>query len=107
MKEDEKKPLDGQAREVGLNVDEQSFNTRARHAALVGVREREREDGDADDEKEQTRHDVAGVFFNALFNAAVHDLTQMTFGYSRDDIASFLPVYLDKKILNVDPFQWP
>ena len=34
-----------------------------------------------------------------------NDLTQMTFGYSRDDIASFLPVYLDKKILNVDPFQ--
>ena len=29
----------------------------------------------------------------------------MTFGYSRDDIASFLPVYLDKKILSVDPFQ--
>ena len=29
----------------------------------------------------------------------------MTFGYSRDDIASFLPVYLDKKILKVDPFQ--
>jgi phosphoenolpyruvate synthase/pyruvate phosphate dikinase len=29
----------------------------------------------------------------------------MTFGYSRDDIASFLPVYLEKKILNVDPFQ--
>jgi len=28
-----------------------------------------------------------------------------TFGYSRDDIASFLPVYLDKKILKVDPFQ--
>ena len=33
------------------------------------------------------------------------NLTQMTFGYSRDDIASFLPVYLDKKILKVDPFQ--
>ena len=33
------------------------------------------------------------------------DLTQMTFGYSRDDIASFLPVYLEKKILKVDPFQ--
>ena len=32
-------------------------------------------------------------------------LTQMTFGYSRDDIASFLPVYLEKKILKVDPFQ--
>ena len=29
----------------------------------------------------------------------------MTFGYSRDDIASFLPAYLDKKILKVDPFQ--
>ena len=29
----------------------------------------------------------------------------MTFGYSRDDIASFLPVYLEKKILSVDPFQ--
>jgi pyruvate,orthophosphate dikinase len=28
-----------------------------------------------------------------------------SFGYSRDDIASFLPVYLDKKILKVDPFQ--
>ena len=32
-------------------------------------------------------------------------MTQMTFGYSRDDIASFLPAYLEKKILNVDPFQ--
>ena len=29
----------------------------------------------------------------------------MTFGDSRDDIASFLPNYLDKKILKVDPFQ--
>jgi len=29
----------------------------------------------------------------------------MTFGYSRDDIASFLPSYLEKKILDVDPFQ--
>ena len=29
----------------------------------------------------------------------------LTFGYSRDDIASFLPVYLEKKILKVDPFQ--
>jgi pyruvate,orthophosphate dikinase len=29
----------------------------------------------------------------------------MTFGYSRDDIASFLPIYLEKKILKVDPFQ--
>ncbi|NYI48257.1 pyruvate, phosphate dikinase [Macellibacteroides fermentans] len=40
-----------------------------------------------------------------FFSFGTNDLTQMTFGYSRDDIASFLPVYLDKKILQVDPFQ--
>ena len=39
------------------------------------------------------------------FSFGTNDLTQMTFGYSRDDIASFLPAYLDKKILSVDPFQ--
>ena len=39
------------------------------------------------------------------FSFGTNDLTQMTFGYSRDDITSFLPVYLDKKILSVDPFQ--
>jgi len=39
------------------------------------------------------------------FSFGTNDLTQMTFGYSRDDIASFLPVYLEKKILKVDPFQ--
>ena len=39
------------------------------------------------------------------FSFGTNDLTQMTFGYSRDDIASFLPTYLDKKILKVDPFQ--
>ena len=39
------------------------------------------------------------------FSFGTNDLTQMTFGYSRDDIASFLPVYLDEKILKVDPFQ--
>ena len=39
------------------------------------------------------------------FSFGTNDLTQMTFGYSRDDIASFLPVCLDKKILKVDPFQ--
>ena len=39
------------------------------------------------------------------FSFGTNDLTQMTFGYSRDDIASFLPSYLDKKILSVDPFQ--
>ena len=35
------------------------------------------------------------------FSFGTNDLTQMTFGYSRDDIASFLPVYLEKKILKV------
>ena len=39
------------------------------------------------------------------FSFGTNDLTQMTFGYSRDDIATFLPVYLEKKILKVDPFQ--
>lgn len=39
------------------------------------------------------------------FSFGTNDLTQMTFGYSRDDIASFLPTYLEKKILSVDPFQ--
>jgi pyruvate,orthophosphate dikinase len=29
----------------------------------------------------------------------------MTFGYSRDDIGSFLPIYLEKNILKFDPFQ--
>jgi len=40
-----------------------------------------------------------------FFSFGTNDLTQMTFGYSRDDIASFLPIYLDKKILAADPFQ--
>ena len=39
------------------------------------------------------------------FSFGTNDLTQMTYGYSRDDIASFLPAYLEKKILKVDPFQ--
>ena len=39
------------------------------------------------------------------FSFGTNDLTQLTFGYSRDDIASFLPVYLENKILKVDPFQ--
>jgi pyruvate,orthophosphate dikinase len=40
-----------------------------------------------------------------FFSFGTNDLTQMTFGYSRDDIATFLPIYLDKKILKHDPFQ--
>ena len=40
-----------------------------------------------------------------FFSFGTNDLTQMTFGFSRDDIGSFLNDYLDKKILPVDPFQ--
>ena len=40
-----------------------------------------------------------------FFSFGTNDLTQMTFGYSRDDIGSFLPTYLDKNILKFDPFQ--
>ncbi|MDR1866613.1 MAG: pyruvate, phosphate dikinase [Bacteroidales bacterium] len=40
-----------------------------------------------------------------FFSFGTNDLTQMTFGYSRDDIGKFLPVYLEKNILKADPFQ--
>jgi pyruvate,orthophosphate dikinase len=40
-----------------------------------------------------------------FFSFGTNDLTQMTFGYSRDDIGSFLPVYLQKGLLKNDPFQ--
>jgi pyruvate,orthophosphate dikinase len=40
-----------------------------------------------------------------FFSFGTNDLTQMTFGFSRDDVASFLPVYLEKNILEVDPFK--
>ena len=40
-----------------------------------------------------------------FFSFGTNDLTQMTFGFSRDDIGGFLSDYLDKKILAVDPFQ--
>jgi pyruvate,orthophosphate dikinase len=40
-----------------------------------------------------------------FFSFGTNDLTQMTFGFSRDDIGGFLPDYLEKKILPVDPFQ--
>ncbi|MBN2744059.1 MAG: pyruvate, phosphate dikinase [Marinilabiliaceae bacterium] len=40
-----------------------------------------------------------------FFSFGTNDLTQMTFGYSRDDAAKFLPVYLSKGILKNDPFQ--
>ncbi|MDD3469487.1 MAG: pyruvate, phosphate dikinase [Thermoguttaceae bacterium] len=40
-----------------------------------------------------------------FFSFGTNDLTQMTFGFSRDDIGGFLPEYLDKKVLKADPFQ--
>lgn len=40
-----------------------------------------------------------------FFSFGTNDLTQMTFGFSRDDIGGFVPDYLDKRILPADPFQ--
>ncbi|HPA58105.1 MAG TPA: pyruvate, phosphate dikinase, partial [bacterium] len=40
-----------------------------------------------------------------FFSFGTNDLTQMTFGYSRDDSGKFLKDYIDKKILTIDPFQ--
>ena len=40
-----------------------------------------------------------------FFSFGTNDLTQMSFGFSRDDIGGFLPKYLDLKLLAADPFQ--
>ncbi|MDR2100995.1 MAG: pyruvate, phosphate dikinase [Treponema sp.] len=40
-----------------------------------------------------------------FFSFGTNDLTQMTFAFSRDDVASFLPTYLKKQVLDVDPFK--
>jgi pyruvate,orthophosphate dikinase len=40
-----------------------------------------------------------------FFSFGTNDLTQLTFGYSRDDINTFLPDYLSREILERDPFQ--
>ena len=40
-----------------------------------------------------------------FFSFGTNDLTQMTFGYSRDDAGKFLPVYINQGILKADPFQ--
>ncbi len=40
-----------------------------------------------------------------FFSFGTNDLTQMTFGYSRDDAGKFLPIYLEKGLLKHDPFQ--
>ncbi|MDK2851847.1 MAG: pyruvate, orthophosphate dikinase [Proteiniphilum sp.] len=49
-----------------------------------------------------TAHEIAAEA--DFFSFGTNDLTQMTFGYSRDDVAKFLPMYLDKGILKQDPF---
>ena len=40
-----------------------------------------------------------------FFSFGTNDLTQMTFGFSRDDVGSFVPEYIEKGILEKDPFQ--
>jgi len=40
-----------------------------------------------------------------FFSFGTNDLTQMTFGYSRDDIGKFLPIYMSQGILQHDPFE--
>ena len=49
-----------------------------------------------------TAHEIAEEA--EFFSFGSNDLTQMTFGYSRDDVGSFLPDYLNKGILQDDPF---
>ncbi|HFA49967.1 MAG TPA: pyruvate, phosphate dikinase [Bacteroidetes bacterium] len=39
-----------------------------------------------------------------FFSFGTNDLTQMTFGFSRDDVSKFLPIYIEKSILKEDPF---
>ena len=50
-----------------------------------------------------TANEVAEVA--DFFSFGTNDLTQMTFGYSRDDVGGFLPYYLEKEILPKDPFE--
>jgi pyruvate,orthophosphate dikinase len=49
-----------------------------------------------------TADEIAGEA--QFFSFGTNDLTQMTFGFSRDDIGKFLRVYQEKKILDADPF---
>ncbi|RMH63807.1 MAG: pyruvate, phosphate dikinase [Bacteroidetes bacterium] len=50
-----------------------------------------------------TAHEIAQEA--EFFSFGTNDLTQLTFGYSRDDAGKFLPYYVDNKILPEDPFQ--
>jgi pyruvate,orthophosphate dikinase len=49
-----------------------------------------------------TADEIAGVA--QFFSFGTNDLTQMTFGFSRDDAAKFIKIYLEKGILEKDPF---
>jgi pyruvate,orthophosphate dikinase len=40
-----------------------------------------------------------------FFSFGTNDLTQMTYGFSRDDVGKFLPAYLEERVLDADPFQ--
>ncbi|PXY01622.1 pyruvate, phosphate dikinase [Marinifilum breve] len=50
-----------------------------------------------------TANEIAEVA--EFFSFGTNDLTQMAFGYSRDDAGKFLPIYIEKGILKQDPFQ--
>tara|TARA_B100001029_G_scaffold179736_1_gene190653 strand:+ start:1951 stop:4656 length:2706 start_codon:yes stop_codon:yes gene_type:complete len=50
-----------------------------------------------------TAHEIAD--YADFFSFGTNDLTQMTYGYSRDDINGFLPLYINNKIIHIDPFQ--
>ncbi len=50
-----------------------------------------------------TANEIAEVA--EFFSFGTNDLTQMTFGYSRDDVGTFLPIYLENNILPCDPFE--
>ena len=50
-----------------------------------------------------TANEIADIA--EFFSFGTNDLTQTTFGFSRDDIGGFLPEYLEREILDHDPFQ--
>ena len=50
-----------------------------------------------------TAHEIADTA--DFFSFGTNDLTQLVYGFSRDDVAKFLPLYLEKGLLPHDPFQ--
>ena len=42
--------------------------------------------------------------YSDFYSFGTNDLTQMAYGFSRDDVGMFLPMYLEKDILDIDPF---